>query len=130
MDWVWKAQEEKPVECTDMLADKAVKLPRAENEQLHRERDIFKKGVAVFSTDPGRHTDSHGREYSAEEVPGTPYCAKMAWMVVCCCAKRTNAINTPDCNPIPEIENRSFPPRVAPRAIATMRPRISTTVIS
>lgn len=57
-DWVWKAQDEKPVECDEMPADKAMKLLKAENERLRRERDILKKVVAIFSTDPERYTDS------------------------------------------------------------------------
>ena len=57
-DWVWKAQDEKPVACNDMPVEKAVKLLQAENERLRRERDILKKVVAIFSTDPERYTDS------------------------------------------------------------------------
>ena len=57
-DWVWKAQDEKPIECDGMPADKAMKLLKAENDRLRRERDILKKVVAIFSTDPERYTDS------------------------------------------------------------------------
>ncbi len=34
------------------------KLLRKENERLTRERDILKKAVAIFSTDPNRYTGS------------------------------------------------------------------------
>jgi transposase len=57
-DWVWKAQDEKTVEYSSLPAEKALKLLQAENERLRRERDILKKAVAIFSTDPGRYTDS------------------------------------------------------------------------
>jgi transposase len=56
--WVWKAQDEKSVACTALPMDKAITLLRAENERLRRERDILKKAVAIFSTDPERYTDS------------------------------------------------------------------------
>jgi len=35
-----------------------LKRLRKENEQLRRERDILKKAVAIFSTDPNRYSDS------------------------------------------------------------------------
>jgi transposase len=57
-EWVWKAQHEKPVDVSNLPADKALKLLQKENERLRRERDILKKAVAIFSTDPNRYTDS------------------------------------------------------------------------
>jgi transposase len=57
-DWVWTAQDEKPIEYSALPAEKAMKLLRSENERLRRERDILKKAVAIFSTDPDRYTDS------------------------------------------------------------------------
>jgi transposase len=57
-DWVWKTQDEQKVAYSDMSADKALKLLQSENDRLRRERDILKKAVAIFSTDPGRYTDS------------------------------------------------------------------------
>jgi transposase len=35
-----------------------LKQLRKENEQLRRERDILKKAVAIFSTDPNRYSGS------------------------------------------------------------------------
>jgi transposase len=57
-DWVWQAQDEQKVEYSAMPSDKALKLLQAENDRLRRERDILKKAVAIFSTDPDRYTDS------------------------------------------------------------------------
>ena len=57
-DWVWKARYEKPVEVSHLPPEKALKALRQENERLRRERDILKKVVAIFSTDPNRYTDS------------------------------------------------------------------------
>jgi len=57
-DWVWKAQDEKRVTYEALPAEKALKLLQAENDRLRRERDILKKAVAIFSTDPDRYTDS------------------------------------------------------------------------
>jgi transposase len=57
-DWVWKAQDEKRITYDALPAEKALKLLQTENDRLRRERDILKKAVAIFSTDPGRYTDS------------------------------------------------------------------------
>lgn len=57
-DWVWKSRVEKPVEVSNLPVGKALKLLQKENERLRRERDILKKAVAIFSTDPERYTDS------------------------------------------------------------------------
>lgn len=57
-DWVWKAREEQSIECSTLPADEAIKLLKAENARLRRERDILKKAVAIFSEDPERYTDS------------------------------------------------------------------------
>jgi transposase len=35
-----------------------LKQLRKENDQLRRERDILKKAVAIFSTDPHRYSGS------------------------------------------------------------------------
>jgi transposase len=57
-DWVWKAQDEHKVEYAGLPSDKAMQLLKAENDRLRRERDILKKAVAIFSTDPNRYMDS------------------------------------------------------------------------
>lgn len=58
-DWVLPYRKEKPV-ITDptMATEKQLKLLQAEVERLRRERDILKKAVAIFSTEPDRYTDS------------------------------------------------------------------------
>jgi transposase len=38
--------------------DEQVRQLKRENERLRRERDILKKAVAIFSTDPHRYTGS------------------------------------------------------------------------
>ena len=40
------------------MRDDEVFILRKENERLRRERDILKKAVAIFSTDPNRYSDS------------------------------------------------------------------------
>jgi transposase len=57
-DWVWKMQDEQKVEYAGLPSDKALQLLKAENDRLRRERDILKKAVAIFSTDPNRYMDS------------------------------------------------------------------------
>jgi transposase len=57
-DWVNKVQEDTPVKCDGIPAERAMQLLQAENARLRRERDILKKAVAIFSTDPDRYTDS------------------------------------------------------------------------
>jgi transposase len=57
--WVWAARDEKPfVPSGSLPVDKQLKLLQSENERLRRERDILKKAVAIFSTEPDRYTDS------------------------------------------------------------------------
>ena len=41
-----------------LTLEEEVKRLRKENERLTRERDILKKAVAIFSTDPNRYTGS------------------------------------------------------------------------
>jgi transposase len=38
--------------------DKEIRRLKRENERLRRERDILKKAVAIFSTDPHRYSGS------------------------------------------------------------------------
>lgn len=61
-DWVRKSREN-PGETFSGILDPEcpeaeLKRLRKENARLQRERDILKKAVAIFSTDPHRYSDS------------------------------------------------------------------------
>jgi transposase len=60
--WVQKHRDHKDaafVGTVDPLSPEAeLKRLRKENERLQRERDILKKAVAIFSTDPHRYSGS------------------------------------------------------------------------
>lgn len=60
-DWVGQHAEKKEyafVKGGPLTPEEEVKRLRKENERLTRERDILKKAVAIFSTDPNRYTGS------------------------------------------------------------------------
>jgi len=61
-DWVQKHRDHKDaafVGSIDPQSPEAeLKQLRKENERLKRERDILKKAVAIFSTDPNRYSGS------------------------------------------------------------------------
>lgn len=57
--WVQKYRDEQnPEIVSQRSAEAELKQLRKENEQLRRERDILKKAVAIFSTDPHRYSGS------------------------------------------------------------------------
>jgi transposase len=61
-DWVRKHRDHKDAAHVGPLgpqsSDAELKQLRRENERLRRERDILKKAVAIFSTDPNRYSGS------------------------------------------------------------------------
>jgi transposase len=61
-DWVQKHRDHQDAAFVGRLAPQSpeaeLKQLRKENEQLRRERDILKKAVAIFSTDPNRYSGS------------------------------------------------------------------------
>jgi len=61
-DWVRKSRENPGETFSGILDPESpeaeLKRLRKENARLQRERDILKKAVAVFSTDPHRYSDS------------------------------------------------------------------------
>ena len=59
--WVQKhrdTQNAPPVAPGQLTPEAELKLLRKENERLRREREILKKAVAIFSTDPNRYSGS------------------------------------------------------------------------
>lgn len=60
--WVQKHREHQDAAFSSRVAlespEAEVKRLRKENERLQRERDILKKAVAIFSTDPHRYSGS------------------------------------------------------------------------
>lgn len=57
--WVQKHRDQQdPVLVSQRCSEAELKQLRKENEQLRRERDILKKAVAIFSTDPHRYSGS------------------------------------------------------------------------
>ena len=57
--WVQKHRDlQDPVKVSQFSVEAELKQLRKENEKLRRERDILKKAVAIFSTDPDRYSDS------------------------------------------------------------------------
>ncbi|MBJ6802671.1 transposase [Geomonas propionica] len=57
--WVQKHRDQQdPVKVSQLCVEAELKQLRKENEKLRRERDILKKAVAIFSTDPDRYSDS------------------------------------------------------------------------
>jgi transposase len=60
--WLQKHQEHQDAAFVGRVAPNSpeaeLKRLRKENERLQRERDIFKKAVAIFSTDPHRYAGS------------------------------------------------------------------------
>jgi transposase len=61
-DWVQKHRDHQDAAFVGRFAPQSpeaeLKQLRKENEQLRRERDILKKAVAIFSTDPNRYSGS------------------------------------------------------------------------
>ena len=61
-DWVRKHRDHKDAAHVGRLGPQSseaeLKQLRRENERLRRERDILKKAVAIFSTDPNRYSGS------------------------------------------------------------------------
>jgi transposase len=61
-DWVQKHRDHRDAAFVRRLDPQSpeaeLKQLRKENEQLRRERDILKKAVAIFSTDPHRYSGS------------------------------------------------------------------------
>ena len=58
-DWVQKHRDRNdPDRAVLAVTEAELKQLRKENEQLRRERDILKKAVAIFSTDPNRYSGS------------------------------------------------------------------------
>lgn len=61
-DWVRKHRDHKEAAHVGLLGPQSpeteLKQLRRENERLRRERDILKKAVAIFSTDPNRYSGS------------------------------------------------------------------------
>ncbi len=60
-DWVAKYAVKKEhafVGGGPLTPEEEIKRLRKENERLTRERDILKKAVAIFSTDPNRYVGS------------------------------------------------------------------------
>ena len=60
--WVQKHRDHQDAAFAGRIAPESpeaeLKQLRKENEQLRRERDILKKAVAIFSTDPHRYSGS------------------------------------------------------------------------
>lgn len=57
--WLQKHRDQQdPVIVNQRCSESELKQLRKENEQLRRERDILKKAVAIFSTDPHRYSGS------------------------------------------------------------------------
>ncbi len=57
--WVQKHRDQQDPEIVAQRSTEAeLKQLRKEVERLRRERDILKKAVAIFSTDPDRYSDS------------------------------------------------------------------------
>jgi transposase len=60
--WVQKHQDHQDAAFVGHIAPQSpeaeLKQLRKENDQLRRERDILKKAVAIFSTDPHRYSGS------------------------------------------------------------------------
>lgn len=59
--WVQKHRDNQngpPVAPGQLPPEAELKLLRKENERLRREREILKKAVAIFSTDPNRYSGS------------------------------------------------------------------------
>lgn len=62
--WLYKYEEQKEGAFTKRAAlvvgspEAELKRLQKENERLRRERDILKKAVAIFSTDPNRYSRS------------------------------------------------------------------------
>jgi transposase len=60
--WVQKHQDHQDAAFSSRSAPESaeaeLKRLRKENERLQRERDILKKAVAIFSTDPHRYSGS------------------------------------------------------------------------
>ena len=57
--WVQKHRDQQdPAVVAQRSTDAELKQLRKEVEKLRRERDILKKAVAIFSTDPDRYSDS------------------------------------------------------------------------
>ena len=61
-DWVQKHRDHQDAGFSARTAPESpeaeLKRLRKENERLQRERDILKKAVAIFSTDPHRYSGS------------------------------------------------------------------------
>jgi transposase len=61
-DWVQKQRDHQDAAFVGRLDPQSpeaeLKQLRKENDQLRRERDILKKAVAIFSTDPHRYSGS------------------------------------------------------------------------
>ena len=61
-DWVQKHRDHQDAAFSARTAPESpeaqLKRLRRENERLQRERDILKKAVAIFSTDPHRYSGS------------------------------------------------------------------------
>ena len=61
-DWVQKHRDHQDAAFSARTAPESpeaeLKRLRKENERLQRERDILKKAVAIFSTDPHRYSGS------------------------------------------------------------------------
>jgi transposase len=57
--WVQKHRDQQdPAIVAQVSTEAELKQLRKEVEKLRRERDILKKAVAIFSTDPDRYSDS------------------------------------------------------------------------
>ncbi|MBU5639094.1 transposase [Geomonas sp. Red69] len=57
--WVQKHRDQQdPVKVHHASVEAELKHLRKENERLLREREILKKAVAIFSTDPNRYSGS------------------------------------------------------------------------
>lgn len=57
--WVQKHRgQQDPAVVAQLSTEAELKQLRKEVEKLRRERDILKKAVAIFSTDPDRYSDS------------------------------------------------------------------------
>lgn len=57
--WVQKHRDQQdPAVVARISSEAELKQLRKEVEKLRRERDILKKAVAIFSTDPDRYSDS------------------------------------------------------------------------
>lgn len=57
--WVQKHRDQRdPVKVSQASIEAELKQLRKENERLVREREILKKAVAIFSSDPNRYSDS------------------------------------------------------------------------